>query len=502
MNNNIEIKKTLITYEKYLDFPIIINPKFKGFLMHKKEYNIKSNDKHNDYSLTIKIFPDHFYFMLKQINKKEKDNSDNNNHNNISFFENKYEIKAIKKYFYKNKEINNLEEINQRIHKEIINNNIQVINDIENKIKLLFNNYNNISIELNKIDLYQRIKNHSKLINDDYICHSDINPNLFYKNTIIENSLKIFEVYYPFDNPYEIFLIYQNNKNLNLEIFNITKMKNISCLKNISGKVTLIKHFFNQKNSYDYLCTSDTKKIIYVYNLSLNYNLLYQIKTYYTFNIFICLLFFDNKNNNNYLITSTYAINGDNYSKAYTLEDGSFIKNYPGTDENSTSFLIYWYHKILKRNYIIELCSEKIFIYEITTNGLYVSFDIKNVDFLHGCIIKKSDKEEFLYCSTYNNNIYIFDLYKKKLKYIINLLNKVEKSNKIYDIIKWSDKYILICNYNRKSLDIFDTIQNKIISCIKDIDNSNFLFFKKIIHPNYGESLLASSENNTIKIFI
>jgi hypothetical protein len=91
---------------------------------------------------------------------------------------------------------------------------------------------------------------------------------------------------------------------------------------------------------------------------------------------------------------------------------------------------------------------------------------------------------------------------KKKLKNIINLWNKVVKSNKIYDIIKWSDKYILICNYNNKSIDIFDTIQNKIINCIKGIDNSNFLFFKKIIHPNYGESLLTSSENNTIKLFI
>ena len=502
MNNYIETKKTLITYDKCLDFPILINPKFKDFLMYKKKYNIKSNDQHNDYSLIIKIFPTHFYFILKQINKKEKDNNDNNNQSIISFFENKYEVETIKKFFYKKEERNNLEEIKQRINNEIINNNIQVINDIENKIKLRFMNYNNIFIELNKIELYQRIKNHSELISEDYLCHSDINPNLFYRNTIIENSLKIFEVYYPFDNPDEIFLIYQNNKNLNLEIFNITKMKNISCLKNISEKVSLIKHFFNQKNSYDYLCTSDTKKIIYVYNLSLNYNLLYQIKTYYSFNIFSCLMFFDNKNNNNYLITSTFAINGDNYSKAYTLEDGSFIKNYPGTDENATSFLIYWFHKIIKRNYIIELCSEKIFIYEITTNGLYVSFDVKNVDFLHGCIIKYSDKEEFLFSSTYNNNIYIFDLYKKKLKNIINLWNKVEKNNKIYDIIKWSDKYILICNYDSKSIDIFDTIHNKIISSIKDIDNSNFLLFKKIIHPNFGESLLTSSENNTIKLFI
>ena len=196
MNNYTQIKKTLITYEKCLDFPIIINPKFKDFLMYKKKYNIKSNDKLNEYLLTIKVFPTYFYFVLKQINKKEKNNNDNNNHNNISFFENKYEVEIIKKYFYKNEEINSFEEINQRINNEIINNNIQIINDIENKIKLQFVNYNNIFIELNKIELYQRIKNHSEIVNNDYICYSDISPNLFYKNTIIENSLKLFEIYY------------------------------------------------------------------------------------------------------------------------------------------------------------------------------------------------------------------------------------------------------------------------------------------------------------------
>ena len=262
MNNHLETQKTLIAYEKCLDIPIIINPKFKDFLMYKKYYIIKSKDKQNEYSLTIKIFPTHFYFILKKINKKEKESSDsnNNNHSNISFFEIKYEFEIIKKYFYKNEEINNLEEIKQRINNEILNNNIEIINDIENKIKLLFKNYNNIFIELNKVELYQRIKNHSELISNDNISFSDINPNLFYRNTIIDNSLELFEVYYPFDNPDEIFLIYQNNKNLNLEIFNITKMKKITSLKNITEKMTLIKHFFNQKNSYDYLCTSNTKK--------------------------------------------------------------------------------------------------------------------------------------------------------------------------------------------------------------------------------------------------
>ena len=491
MENN----RTLITYEKCLDIPIIINSKFKNFLLYSKKYIISTNDNNYEYSLIIKIYYNIFYFILLKNNKENS-----NNNKNIYFYENKFDLYEIKKIFCEEKENKTFDEIIKIINREISTKNIEIINDIENKIKIFFKKFNNKYIELIKIELYQKNKSHNELINRDYISNTIINPNLIYKDTIIKNSL-LFEVYYPFDNPDEIYIIYQNNKNLNLVLFNLTKLNIISYLNSISEKTTLIKHFFNPKNSYDYLCASDIKKIIYVYNLTLNCNLLYKIKTYYSFNIFSCLLFFDNKNNNNYLITSTYAINGDNYTKAYTLEEGHFIKNYPLTNENSTSSLLYWFHKKLKGNYIIELCSEKIFIYQMITNGFYAKFDINNNEFLHGCILESGDINEFLYCSTYNNSIYVFDLYKKKLNRIINLWNKIEKNNNIYDIIKWSNKYIIISNYNGNSIDIVDIEQNKIINSLKDRDKAHVLTLKKIIHPIFGEALLSSSDNSTIKLW-
>ena len=365
-----------------------------------------------------------------------------------------------------------------------------------------FKNYNNSYIELIRIELYQEIKNYSNYINSNYISNTCINPNFIFNNIIIKNSLPIFEIYYPFDHQDEIFIIYQTNKNYNLQINNISKNHLIASLNEISEKATIIKHFFNPKNSYDYLCVSDIKKLIYIYNLSLNYKLLYKIKANYSFNIFSCLLFFDNKNNNNYLITSKFAINGDNYTKAFTLEEGAFIKKYPGTNKNSTSSLIYWFHKILKGNYIIELCSGKIFIYQMITNGFYMEFKKEEIDFMHGCILENKENKEFLYCSTYSNNIFVFDLYKKTLNRIIDLWNKIEKHNNIYDMIKWSNKYIIIINYNNSCINVLDINQNKIISCFKEVDNIHIVFLKKIIHPIFGEALLTSSDDLTIKMWV
>ena len=409
----------------------------------------------------------------------------------------------IKKFFNKREEENhnNIDYTINLLNKEFEINNLDIVDDIENKIKIFFKDYKNLYIELSKVDIYQEIKNHFNFINNINISNTKKNPNFINNNIIIENTLSLFEIYYPFGYQDEIFLVYQN-VNLTLEIKSITQNKFITSLNDISNKVTIIKHFFNLKNSFDYLCVSDTKKLIYVYNLSLNYIFLYQIKTDYSFNIFSCLLFFDNKNNNNYLITSTYAINENNYTKAYLLEDGTFIKNYIGTNHNHSCYLLFWFHKILKCNYIIELCSEKLFIYQMITSGLYMEVNFKDIDFMKGCILEDKDKKEFLYCSTSDNMIYVFDLYKKTLAQKIELWKEKRIPNDIYDMIKWSNKFLIICNYKNNCINVIDINQNKIITCIKGINNGKFLFLKKIIHPLYGDSLLASTGNSTVNILV
>ena len=495
MNNNYNKKINIINYEKCSNNPIIFNQRFKEPLIYSNTYTLYIKDL--EYSIIMKVYSNKFYFKLLRINKND------NNKKNISFYENNYDVNNIKNYLSNENEneIKTFEEIINIINKELSNKNIEIIDDIESKIKLNFKNLNNnIIFELTKIELYKKIKDHLNFIDNNTILNTNINPYFTSNNIIIKNALSLFEIYYPFDYEDDIFIIYQN-KNLNIMINSIIKNKLIASL-NISEKITFIKHFFNPKNSYDYLCISGINKIIYVYNLSLNYSLLYQIKIFYSFNIFSCLLFFDNKNNNNYLITSTYSQNKDDYTKVYILEEGQFIKNYPGTNENLTTLLIYWFHKKLKSYYIIELCTEKIFIYGMITNGLYLKLNYKDVDFLNGCIIEDKDKNEYLFCSTYDNNIYVFDLYKKKLERIIKFWNNIKQKNNIYDIIKWSNEYLIINNYSNKCMSVIDVEQNKIVNSIKEIDNVHFLFIKKIIHPIYGECLLTSSDDLTIKIWI
>ena len=61
--------------------------------------------------------------------------------------------------------------------------------------------------------------------------------------------------------------------------------------------------------------------------------------------------------------------------------------------------------------------------------------------------------------------------------------------------------YIIVANVNNKSFKIIDLDENKIISDIGGQHTDKVICIKKIYHPIYGESLLSTSEDKTIKLW-
>ena len=68
-------------------------------------------------------------------------------------------------------------------------------------------------------------------------------------------------------------------------------------------------------------------------------------------------------------------------------------------------------------------------------------------------------------------------------------------------IIKWNNKYIIVADCWNKSFKIIDLEENKIISDIKGQHTDEVKCVKKINHPIYGESLLSTRDDNTIKLW-
>ena len=67
-------------------------------------------------------------------------------------------------------------------------------------------------------------------------------------------------------------------------------------------------------------------------------------------------------------------------------------------------------------------------------------------------------------------------------------------------ILNWNNKYIIAVE--NKNIKIIDLECDKIITNIFSQHDENVKIIKKIFHPLFGESLLTSTNDNIIKLWI
>ena len=106
------------------------------------------------------------------------------------------------------------------------------------------------------------------------------------------------------------------------------------------------------------------------------------------------------------------------------------------------------------------------------------------------------DETDYLCTSSTNGFINIWNLYNKKLSKYIN----IDKC-KLAHIIQWNDIYLIVADVNNKSFKIISLEENKVIANIKTQHTDDIVCIKKIYHPIYGESLLSTGRDKTIKLW-
>ena len=274
--------------------------------------------------------------------------------------------------------------------------------------------------------------------------------------------------------------------------------KKILSLQGHNNTITIIRYFINIKNKNEYLISADENKIVIIWDITNNYNILYNINTNYGYYIYSCLLIFSNNDNNNYIITSTNKTSNDidkSSTKIYSLNNGKFIKYINNSNKYNIYYLLSWYNIKDNKYYIIEFANDKIVINNLLENKLYSELIQKPESNHFSGFIKNKDNKDYLYSSSSNGYINIWDLYNKNIFKIINTNNC-----KLYNIIEWNDKYIMVVDYYNISFKIIDIETFKVIIDINGVHKNYVKSIKKIYHPIYGESLLSSDEDGIIKL--
>ena len=303
------------------------------------------------------------------------------------------------------------------------------------------------------------------------------------KNHSYSGWLSQFEVYKGIKDK-EVYLVYNNKDNYNIEVMRIKDKVIINSLKGHNNKVIVIR-YFKKENKEEYIISCDCNKIMIVWDIENNYNKKYK-KEVSEYIIDALLLF--NIDKKDYIILSSN--NKGEYSKLYEMKENiEYKKEVYGTNNNETIYLIPWIYK--NKYYIIECCyNKKISINNILEEECY---DLKKEpEGIHYCGYIYNDN--YLCVSDYDNGmIRIWDLVKKEIfkeiKY--DVLNGK-------GIIGWNNKYTIVGCYG--CFVIIDIEEGKKIKKI-NIDNTDYVCLIKKMKIDEKESLICSDSNNNIRLF-
>ena len=425
---------------------------------------------------------------------------------------------------YKSKEKEN---INININKIKRNTTIYNTNKIKEKLfnnnNVVYNNINevnkNVSDKIISVNTNKNPKKRISIKSQNLPQHpiGDGNPNnLKFKYDLVNTNTKgglndIFEVFKSIkDN--EDYLISPNKVNFHLDLITLKDNKFYGALKGHQKKVTSVRYFLNNYSMNEYLISSDEMAIIFIWDISNAYKKLFTINTKYNDIIYSCLLVFtgdnyesvnsNNEKRNGYIVTSTYDISKENQNsatKVYSMENGEFINYIKNTNANSVFYLLSWVNKKDNRNYIIQFCYMKILITNLLDDDdIYAELtQEQKLSYYSGFIYeKKAEDKVYLYSSSKNGFINIWDLYDKVLIKNINITGSI-----LCHIIQWNGKYAIVANYNGKSFKIINLETLNVEKDIGDSHSKEVKSIKKFRHPSLGDSLLTAGNDNMIKLW-
>ena len=463
---------------------------------------------------------------IKDLKYSLDSNKLNYNTNNINYtYKNSDLISITPKYKLKEKE-KEKENINIIKRNTTLNPNRmkeKIFNNNDNKSSNFPSNNNDYNKGINEKISQINMRNNNKKRNTDIIKNvqkypeENGNPNdLKFKYDLVNTNTKgglndIFEVFKSIkDN--EDYLVSPNKMNFHLDLINLKDNKFYGSLKGHQKKVTSVRYFLNNYTNNEYLISSDEIGIIFIWDVSDSYKKLFTLNTKYNDIIYSCLLIFtetnyesDNSNterNNGYIITSTYDISKENQNsatKVYSMVNGEFINYIKNTNTNSVFYLLSWVNKKDKRNYIIQFCYLKILITNLLDDDdVYAELtQEQKLSHYSGFIYeKKSEDKVYLYSSSKNGIINIWDLCNKVL------INSIDIEGSILcHIIQWDDKYAIVADYNGKSFRIINMETLKVEQNIGNSHTKEVKSIKKVRLPILGDFLLTAGNDNVIKLW-
>ena len=243
-------------------------------------------------------------------------------------------------------------------------------------------------------------------------------PNLKFKSNIAKYLLDEF-TFYKKINVFEVFTSHKDNMeylalpNKNkLNIIQLIDNKKIKTLKGHHNNIMIVEYYINHKNyNNEYLISIEGDNIVIIWDINNNYNIIHKFGESWDHTLVTCLLYFPYNFNEDYIITPMHDCD-EKGTKVYLFPSGKLVK-YINTEYNYINSILPWYNKNEKKDYIIQISEEKIYINNINEDNYYCELNQKGENYgnFNGFIYNKNNND-YLCVSNYGD-INIWDFFKK-----------------------------------------------------------------------------------------
>jgi hypothetical protein len=284
------------------------------------------------------------------------------------------------------------------------------------------------------------------------------------------------------------YIAWGDSKNL-LNIYDLAQNTTVSQLSGHTKHIFIVRHFFNKPETVDYLLTSSYDKSLKIWNVQTLSVVRTIVDCHTSLYLYSALLLVDDSSSKMYAVSSA----PNEYMKVWDTLTGTFIRNV-GTTSDYTYYIDSWYDESSKELYIINANSIDVKLYDFRTGLLFKTFKSENSTWHMSALIHYMNEKPYLFETDGHGYLRIWDIHTGLI------YKKIQASGtNLRGLCIWNDQYILAASSD-KGFKIFDLNTFELKST--KIGHENVVCsIEKINHPSYGEGILTSAIDGTIRLW-
>ena len=318
----------------------------------------------------------------------------------------------------------------------------------------------------------------------------------FYKDLIKEN-LGLCSIFIIFKSINGILTLVYVTDDYSIISYDIEQNKQLNIIIKPQKDICNLQYCLDNKNKRDLILSQSSYNNIKIWDIN-NCDCLLNLKDMELSYVSVSKVSFINSNNNIYIILSSTSFS-DPTCKLFDLS-GNLIKVIKF--DSNINYITTYDDDELSKIYILISTPNMVKSYSYDEDKIYHSYLNIRKSFIYNLIVVNKDRiwEPTHLFGNYGNYVIIWNFHTGEM------LNNVCFNANINNICLWNNQFIIAIvenfNENKDIISLLDISTGKLKKNLIISENCKFTMISKIDHPDYGEGLVALTQDHKIKLFL